>query len=123
MVANDLPLSLQVNAGAGEFVFDLRDVRTIDARLNVGATTTTIVLPKPNGEVPIRIEGGASTISIEIPADVEARITVSGGLNSSSSSNPRTTKNGNVYETAGYAASKDRVTITVSGGVNSISVR
>ncbi len=122
-VANDLPVSLQVNAGAGDFVFDLRDVRTSDARLNIGASTTTITLPKPAGDVPIRLEGGASSIVLEIPADVEARITVSGGLNSASSINPRATKSGNVFETTGYAAAKDRVTVTVGGGVNSVSIR
>ena len=122
-VASDVPLSLVVNAGAGEFVFDLHDVRTTDARLNVGASSTTVVLPRPTGEVPVRIEGGASSVVLEIPADVEARITVTGGLVSSSSINARAMKSGNVIETAGYAAAKDRVTVSVNGGASSVSVR
>lgn len=122
-VASDLPVSLQINAGAGEFVFDLHDVRLTDARLNIGASSTTLVLPKPGGDVPVRIEGGASSIAIEIPADVEARITVTGGLNSAASSNPRAVKTGSVIETAGYSTAKDRVTVTINGGVNSVSVR
>ncbi len=122
-VANDLPLALVVNAGAGEFVMDLHDVRTTDARMNVGASSTTVVLPRPTGDVPVRIEGGASSIVIEIPADVEARVTVTGGLISSSSSNPRAIKSGNVIETAGYATAKDRVTVSVNGGASSVSVR
>jgi len=122
-VANDLPLSLVVNAGAGEFVMDLHDVRTTDARLSVGASSTTVVLPRPTGDVPIRIDGGASSVVIEIPADVEARITVTGGLVSSGSINPRATKSGNVIETAGYATAKDRVTVSVNGGASSVSVR
>ena len=122
-VANDLPLSLVVNAGAGEFIFDLHDVRTTDARMNIGASSTTVVLPRPTGDVPIRIEGGASSVVIEIPADVEARISVTGGLISSSSTNPRATKSGNVIETAGYATAKDRVTVSVNGGASAVSVR
>jgi hypothetical protein len=122
-VASDLPLSLLVNGGAGEFAFDLHDVRVTDSRMNIGAASTTIVLPKPTGEVPIRIEGGASSVVIEIPADVEARISVTGGLVSSSSSNPRAAQRGNVIETAGWAAAKDRVTVTVNGGASSVSVR
>lgn len=122
-VANDLPLSLLINAGAGEFVFDLRDVRITDARMNIGASTTTIVLPHPSGEVPLRIDGGASSVIIEIPADVEARISVTGGLVSSSSINPRATKSGNVIETVGYAGAKDRVTVTVNGGASTVSIR
>jgi hypothetical protein len=123
-VASDIPLSLQMNAGAGEFTLDLHDVRLTDARLNVGASSTTIILPHPSsGELPIRVDGGASSLVIEIPSDVEARVTVSGGLVSSNSSNPRTTKSGNTIETTGYAAAKDRVTITVNGGASSVAVR
>jgi hypothetical protein len=123
-VASDVPLSLQVNAGAGEFTMDLHDVKTTDARLNVGASSMTIVLPHPSsGEVPIRVDGGASSIVIEIPSDVEARVTVSGGIVSSSTTNPRTSKSGNTIETPGYAAAKDRVTVSVNGGASSVAVR
>ncbi len=122
-LASDLPVSLTVNAGAGEFDLDLHDVKVTDARMNIGASNTTIVLPHPSGGVSIRLDGGASNVIIEIPGDVEARVTVSGGLVSSSSTNPRAAKTGNVIETAGYASAKDRVTVTVTGGASSIAVR
>jgi autotransporter-associated beta strand protein len=122
-VATDIPLSLQLNAGAGEFMIDLHDVNVTDARLSVGASNTTIVLPHPTGDVPIRLDGGASDITVEIPADVEARVVVTGGLISSSSANPRATKSGNIIETAGYAAAKDRVTVNITAGASSITVR
>jgi hypothetical protein len=122
-VANDLPLSLQVNAGAGEFLIDLHDVAVTDARLSVGASNTTIVLPHPTGDVPVRLDGGASNITVEIPADVEARIIVTGGLISTSSTNPRAMKTGGIIETPGYATAKDRVTVNITGGASQITVR
>ncbi|MDQ6859104.1 MAG: DUF5668 domain-containing protein [Chloroflexota bacterium] len=122
-VPPDLPLSLTMNAGAGEFTLDLHDVKTTDARLNLGASSTTIVLPRPTGDVPLRVEGGASSLVLELASDVEARITVSGGLMSLSTTNPRLAKTGNTVETAGYAAAKDRVTVTINGGVTSVAVR
>lgn len=122
-VANDLPLSLQVSAAAGEFMVDLRDVTMTDARLSVGASSTTIILPHPTGDLPIRLDGGASSVSIEIPSGVEARVSVTGGLISTTSTNPRASKTGNVIETAGYGVAKDRVTVTVTGGASSITVR
>jgi hypothetical protein len=123
-VAGDLPLSLQVNAGAGELVLDLRDVKTTDVRLSVGASSTTLVLPRASaGEIQIRVDGGASSIVIEVPSDVEARVSVSGGLVTSNTTNPRMTKSGNTIETTGYAAAKDRVTVTVNGGAMSVAVR
>jgi hypothetical protein len=122
-VANDLPISLTVNGGAGEFVMDLHDVQLTDARVNVGASNATIVLPHPTGDVAVRLDGGASTISVEIPADVEARVIVSGGLIATVSTNPRATKSGSIIETPGYATAKDRVTVNISGGASSITVR
>jgi hypothetical protein len=122
-VAPDLPLSLQVNAGAGEIVLDLRDVKTTDAHLSMGASNTVVVLPHPTGDVPIRIDGGASSVSVEVPSDVEARVTVSGGLISTTSTNPRAAKSGSVIETPGYATAKDRVSVTISGGAISITVK
>jgi hypothetical protein len=122
-VAGDLPLSLQVNAGAGELILDLRDVKTTDVRLGIGASSTSIVLPHPSGEVPIRVDGGASSIVIEVPSDVEARVSVSGGLVASNTTNPRMTKSGNTIESTGYAVAKDRVTVTVNGGATSVAVR
>jgi hypothetical protein len=122
-VANDLPLSLNVNAGAGAFVIDLSDVKTIDAHFSVGASNTTVILPRPTGDVPVRLDGGASNITIEIPSDVEARVIVSGGLVTTTSQSPRATKSGNVVETPGYNVAKDRVTVTVNSGASSIIVR
>ena len=93
------------------------------ATINVGASNTTIVLPHPTADVPIHITGGASNVTVQIPADVEARITVTGGLVSSNTTNPRATKSGSVIETAGFATAKDRVTVTVTGGATSVSVQ
>jgi hypothetical protein len=122
-LSNDLPASVTLNAGAGEFDVDLHELKITDARLNIGASSTTVVLPHPSGDVVIRADGGASSLVIEIPADVEARVTVSGGLVTANTSNARTTKTGNVIETSGYAAAKDRVTVNVTGGATSVAVR
>ena len=62
-------------------------------------------------------------VNYDIPNDVEARVTITGGLVSSNTSNPRATKSGNVIETSGYSSAKDRVTVNVTGGATSVSVR
>jgi hypothetical protein len=98
-------------------------VQTTDARLSVGASSTTMVLPHPIGEVSARIDGGASNVAIEIPAGVEARVTINGGLVSSTSTNPRATMSGSVIETSGYSTANYRVTVTITGGASSITVR
>jgi hypothetical protein len=131
-VASDVPTSLTINVGAGEFDVDLSDVRATDARINIGASSMRFVLPKPSGDVAIRINGGASSIAIVVPDGVEARIVTTGGLLSLRSDNTRLGSGGGTggcvacgssVETSGYGAAHDRVTLTISAGATSIVVR
>jgi len=121
-VANDVPLSLDVSAGAATMDVDLRDVAVTDVRISAGATTLNLFLPKPSGDLRVAVSSGASTINVQLPPGVESRVTLSGGLS---------TLNGgggifaarNATESPGYAAAKDRVTVTVSAGLSTVNVR
>ena len=118
-VATDIPTSLTVDAGAGEFTIDTSAMKISDARLSVGAASLHVVLPQPIGDVPFTISAGASSITIEIPSGVEARITTTGGLTSTHVENPRFSGS----ETAGYATATNRVTVRISAGATSIVIR
>jgi cell wall-active antibiotic response 4TMS protein YvqF len=131
-IASDVPTSLTVNVGAGEFDVDLSDVRVTAATVNVGASSMRLVLPKPNGDVAIRMNGGASNIAIVVPGGIEARIATTGGLLSLRSDNTRLGSGGGTggcvacgssVETSGYSAAQNRVTLTISAGASSIVVR
>jgi Domain of unknown function (DUF5668) len=137
-LASDVPTSLTINVGAGEFDVDLTDVRVTDARVNVGASSMRFVLPKPSGDVAIRLNGGASNLVLVVPDGVEARISTTGGLLSLRSDNTRLGSGlntglggdpggcvacGSSIETRGYGAAHDRVTVTISAGASSIVVR
>jgi hypothetical protein len=131
-VASDVPASLTINVGAGEFDVDLSDVRVTAATVNVGASAMRLVLPKPSGDVSIRMNGGASSITIVVPDGVEARISTTGGLLSLRSDNTRLGSGGGTggcvacgssVETNGYGAARDRVSVTISAGASSILVR
>jgi hypothetical protein len=118
-VASDVATSLTVDAGAGDFTIDTSDIKVTDARISVGAASVRFVLPHPTGDVPITISAGASSIVLEVPAGVEARITSTGGLNSTHFENSRFSGS----ETSGYASAKDRVTVRITSGVTSIVIR
>jgi hypothetical protein len=131
-IASDVPTSFNMNAGAGEFDIDLSDVRVTDARINTGASTTRLVLPKPAGDVPVRIGAGASTVVITVPEGIEAQVSTSGGLLSLRSDNGRLGEGGGTggcvacgssVQTSGYGAARDRVSISISAGASSIVVR
>jgi hypothetical protein len=122
-VASDIPTELSVNGGAGEFIIDLSAVTISSAELNVGAASLTLTLPKPTAEVGIEVNAGASSIVIDVPDGVEARVTTTGAILSLRSSNSRVTASGNAAETSGYGSAKARVTVRVTAGVSSITIR
>lgn len=112
-VASDIPMTIRLESGGGEFTLDLREVKATDVRIETGASSLTLILPKPAGNVPVRIQAGASSIVIEVPPGVEAKVTTKGGLISTSGR----------LETPGYATAADRVTVSVEAGASSINVR
>lgn len=122
-VASDVPASIRVEGGAGDFTVDMRDILVTDARIETGASNVHVILPSPRGEVPVRIQAGAATIDIEVPSGVEARVTTRGGALSINSSNPRIAMVSGAGETSGYSAAKDRVLVTFEGGAASITIR
>ena len=122
-VASDIPTELTINGGAGEFLIDLSSVTVTSAELNVGAATLTLTLPKPSGRAGIEVNAGASSIVIEVPEGVEARVTMNGALLSLRSTNSRVVASNNSAETAGYGAATARVTVSVTAGASSVTIR
>ena len=131
-LASDVPTSFTMNSGAGEFDVDLSDVRVTDVRMNTGASTLRLVLPKPSGDVAVRIDAGASNLVVTVPDGVDARISTSGGLLTLRSDNGRLGEGGGTggcvacgssVQTTGYSSAKDRVTVTMTAGASSITVR
>ena len=110
-VAPGIPTVIDVQAGAGRFDIDLSSLAVVSGFLGIGAASLALTLPVPRGEVPIRIEGGAASFTVRIPAGVEARVTTTGLVMTDGPS-----------ETAGYGRAADRVTVTVTGGAASVRV-
>jgi hypothetical protein len=133
-VASNVPTDLELNGGAGEFFIDLSDMMISSAELNVGAASLTLTLPRPTPataapttkpipEVKIEVNAGASSIIIEVPEGVEARVTTSGALLTLTSTNARVTASGLSAETSGYGSATARVTVRVTAGASSITIR
>jgi len=112
LAASDIPTRLRFDAGAGSFDIDLSTLAIVEARLQVGAARTRIVLPRPRGEIAISVTGGAASLSIEVPAGVEYRFESSGGLTSVDG----------LTQSAGYATGADRVLIRFTGGASSVRI-
>ncbi|MEO8632437.1 MAG: DUF5668 domain-containing protein [Chloroflexota bacterium] len=121
--ASDIPTDLTIDGGAGEFFVDLSGVTVTSVEMNVGAASLTLTLPKPTAAVGIEVNAGASSIVIEVPEGVEARVTMNGALLSLRSTNSRVVASNNSAETAGYGSATARVTVKVTAGASSVTIR
>lgn len=110
-VSDDVLTRLDLAAGAGDFGLDLLPLRIANAQISVGAAQLRVRLPQPAGDVPVRITAGASSVTIEVPPGVEARVSTTGLM---STEGPT--------QTPGYATATDRVSVRVDGGVSSVRV-
>jgi hypothetical protein len=134
-VANGIPTELDINGGAGEFLIDLSDVAVSGAELNIGAASLTLTLPramatttlvtgaKPPTHVDIEVHAGASSIVIEVPDSVEARVTTTGALLSLRSTNSRMAVSGSAAETSGYGTAPLRYLVRITAGASSVTIR
>ena len=71
----EVPISsLNVQTGATEARLDLSSLRVSNIEMSVGAATTSVRLPEKAGLTTMHVSGGASTITLDIPQGVAARI-------------------------------------------------
>jgi hypothetical protein len=111
-ISDTVATRIDLGAGAGEFVLDMLGLSIAEARVSIGAADLKLRLPRPSGDVAVRLSVGAASVVLEIPPGVEARVDTSGFL---SVEGPR--------ETPGYATAKDRVTVRIEGAASSIRIR
>jgi hypothetical protein len=118
----DVPTSIDVNAGVGEMTLDLSGLTLTSLAIDAGVGSTTITLPSTGG-YSVNLSAGVGTVDITLPAGVEARVNFDGGL-SGLDADSRFEKIGDgIWQTAGYSASDNRVEINIDSGLGSVTIR
>jgi DNA-binding MarR family transcriptional regulator len=119
-----IPWTIEVVGGIQKVEADLRavDVRRFD--LTGGIERMHLELGRPQGEVAIRIVGGAKTIRIERPRGIAARVRVVGGTGGVTIDGQHLDQTGgpSMLETPSWDKSKDRIALDVVGGSKSIEI-
>jgi hypothetical protein len=118
-----VPLELDVQSGAARVRMDLTGVALRRLKIQTGASDTRVRLPRTAGESFVKAEGGAASLSFEVPAGVAARIhslMVIGSTSVDESRFPKTASGR--WESPDYRAAANRVELEISGGVGSVRV-
>lgn len=114
--------NINVKTGATELRFDLSKFKIRSFTLNGGAADFNVKMGQPLASTNVRVDAGVSDVTIDVPATAACRIKASTGLSS-------TTFDGfdkvadNAYETPGFSAAKNKMYITINGGLADFKVK
>lgn len=120
-VNNDLPIKLDIDAGASDVQIDLSDVPVQLLNLNSGASNINISLGDKFAASAVVIRAGASALHIKVPKDVGARLSVDTGLSSKNFTDFKQIDS-RTYESNNYATAAKKIDITIDAGASSLNV-
>jgi len=119
-----IPLDLIIQGGAMNGRLEMSDMKLRSLRVEVDASKLDLRLPREAGRTAITIKAGAtSSIILDIPKNVEARIKANLGLTSFSIDGDRFQKQSGIYVSRNFDSAQNRVDIDLDAGVSSVIVR
>ncbi len=122
-VTTGAPLDLDLQCGAAKVRVDLTGVALRRLKIQTGASDTRVLLPRAAGESSVKAEGGAASLTFEVPAGVAARIKSLIVIGSTSVDESRFPKAASGrWESPDYSTATNRVDLEISGGVGSARV-
>jgi len=119
-----VPWEVVVCGGAARIDVDLSGLRPQSFKVDGGVHTVTLTLPESSGTVPVRIEGGTSSVRVRRPKSVAARLHVGSGASNLALDGQRLGAVGGetTMENPGYAGATHRYEITITGGADDVPV-
>jgi DNA-binding MarR family transcriptional regulator len=120
-----IPWDVELSGGANQMEGDLTEADIRSFQFHGGAERFRLLLGRPDGQVPVRIDGGVNELRVERPVGVAVRLHVNGGAGGVEFDRQRLGGVGGntVLESAGAGASSDRFVVELNGGASRILVR
>ncbi len=115
---------IELDGGASRTDVDLTGGQLSGISFNAGSSLVTLALPRPHGNVPVQMVGGASDFQLSLPTGVPAQVTAGGGASDVSLEGQQHTgvAGGSVFTTAGWAPGGTGFSIDATAGVSTITV-
>jgi hypothetical protein len=123
LVNQQVPLTLDVDAGASSLDFDLSDLKVTHMKVDMGASILKVKLPTGAGNTRLDIDAGAANINLSVPQGVAARLRLDQGASSLDVDMSRfPMQSSGFYQSADYETAVNKVEINLSGGANTVKV-
>lgn len=120
-LANDVPMELKIEMGAGQGDLRLAGLALTKLNLEMGAGQATVDLTGEwKKDLDVKIEGGVGTATIRLPKNVGVRVHASGGIGSINARGLR--RDAGEYVNEAYGHSPVTLRLDVEGGVGTINL-
>jgi hypothetical protein len=123
VLAQQVPLTINADVGAGQSDFDLTNLAVSNFTLNDGAGQATVRLPNAAGQTSVDIRSGAGQLILVVPPGVGAYVHNGGGLVNLRVPSDRFQKVGDGYQTTDYQSAQNRVDVNLQVGIGEVDVR
>jgi hypothetical protein len=118
-VANNVPIDLRLEMGAGQSNLRLNGVQVKNLDVHMGAGQLDLDLTGPRStSVTGTIEGGVGQATIRLPKDVGVRVEASGGIGSVDARGLK--HEGGAYVNDQYGKTPTSIDLTIHGGIGEI---
>jgi hypothetical protein len=121
-LVRDVPVLLNVDAGASSINMDLKDVLAKHLAIKTGASSVNVTMPA-SGACLFDLDGGATSVNILIPEATAARIRVDGVTSMDVDTNRFPRLEPDLYQSPNFEASGDRAEINITSGLGKVTVR
>ncbi|HUH96845.1 MAG TPA: hypothetical protein VLZ89_05770 [Anaerolineales bacterium] len=118
----DLPLTLDIDAGASRLNLDLRDLQVKHLSFQGGASRITLTLPARVENMVADLEAGAAGIDLNVPQGVGLRLRLKSIGTLKIDEGRFVPREGRAYQSADYDGATYRAEVTIEGGATSIRV-
>ncbi len=115
---------LQFNGGTSQTVVILTNGKIAGIDFTAGSSLIQLALPRPAGTATITLAGGASQVSLTVPAGVPTRLRLDGGASAATLTGQAHTGlgRGTVLTSPGWAQAANRYDVDATAGIGEISV-
>lgn len=116
--------TVRLAGGAQQETVDLRGGRLTALDLTAGSSQIAVLLPRPEGEVRIRMAGGASLFDVEAPAGIPVEVRFGGGAGAYAIDRASVSgvPGGTVVTPPDFATATDRYVVDNTAGLSSFTL-
>jgi len=119
-----IPWQIDIKGGAAAVNADLTNLNLVELNVSYGMSSVDLNLPVPSGTVPIRISGGASSVTIQRPSGIPARVRFTGWASAITFDDQPLSgvRNDLRLQSPGYEDAVGRYDIEISGNASMVTM-